>query len=1682
MTRSILFVWLVVFPFVIDALVKTGTYAQEPSSNHVFRAGAATININPASSESIIAGGFLEGRASAVHDSLWVRAIVLDDGSTKLALVVVDTCMMPRTLIDQAKRTASEQCGIPTQHMLVSATHTHSAPAAMGCLGTRQDEAYAAMLPGKIAEAIVAAHGRMQPARIGWGSVDDWEHTHNRRWIRQDNRKVVDPFGEATGMANMHPGYLSPDVIGPSGPVDPTLSIISVQSLDGKPIAVYANYSQHYFGTSAISADYYGLFCKYIAEMLGESGDGNGPFVCAISQGTSGDLMWMDYGIPAKSITMAQYAEAVSRYAEKVLDGIQYQSHAALGCVEKNLQLRYRVPSESRRKWAEPIAAQIQGDVPKSIPEVYAREALILHERQSTEIKLQSIRIGDLTIAALPNEVYALTGLKLRGRSPGSHHFNVELANGADGYIPPPEQHKLGGYTTWPARTAGLEIPAETKIVDALVDGLEQVTGKPRRVMSDEHGPYAQQIMSLKPIGYWRLNDEDGLVARNAVERGAEGNLLGSYAWYLPGVGCGTGIGDGESLRPSRFSGPSQINRAVHLVDGIFFANTDGIADRYTLSYWFWLGEKSGASQRSGILSSGPQGEKLIVDQDPEHRVHLKLELPVPLGEQPRTLSSQASYFADRWTHVSIVRSGKQLSVFVNGRRQDDLTVDNAPLLASTLQCGVQLQGKLDEIALFRDPLNDEEISTLWKSSGVDDSQVSTTAEASPRMRPLDPEQAKRSIHVPPGYRLELVAAEPHVIDPVAFDWDLQGRLWVVEMADYPLGMDGQGKPGGRVRVLEDRDRDGVFERSELFADGLSFPTGILCYRDGVIVTAAPKLWLLKDTDGDLRADHSEVLFEGFNEGNQQLRLNHPRYGLDGWVYCASGGHHPGHGVGIEIRSLRNGKTYSLGSRDFRFHPETGELVLESGPSQFGRNADAWGNWFGTQNASPLWHYVLPDRYLARNPHVPVATSVHHVVPTGSPPVYPASPLEKRYHSFEQSGHFTSACSGMIYNDDWLFGSTRVQHAFTCEPFHNLVQHNIVRDSGVSFTSSRPVGEGREDFFASEDRWCRPVMVRTGPDGSLWVADMVRYMIEHPDWLPPEGKEELRPHYRLGDDCGRIWRVVPDRGARAWPAIDPSDVASMVRAIDSPNDWQRHAVHQWLLWKRPAQAIPLLHQVLIASPRGEVRLQTAHLLDALGELENRSLATLLNDPQPEVRAGALVLVEKRNDPKLIEQALSLAEDSNLKVLLQLALSCGEWQEPSAGAALARIAIRYPQDTMLRSAVMSSSLRHATQFAQGMVSGDRTAWSWYREPLMRQSVATNDKETIAALLDHEIETTRQSGDPTGLDACLLDLQRIGFQSHLSAAQTDHASLATVAAKLDRWGAEMLAGYHAESNPSESQIHLLIPLVRLPSYRDAAIDGLTSQLTPKVSNETQLSILRAMTQSGSEHALPKVAAALPQFTTQLASSAIDIWLSRDAWVLDLLARLEASEIDVRWIDPVQSARLRSHADPTVAQRFQVLADRVQSPDREKVLATYAEGVGMSGDIANGKVVYGRACASCHRRGNSEGADVGPNLATVIAHAKEKLLRNILIPSADIQPGYHAFTCRLESGEVLSGVLVSENAGSIAIKQANGEIRTVARSEMEVLRNSGRSLMPDGLEANISVADMRDLIEYLQQPIAP
>ena len=350
----------------------------------------------------------------------------------------------------------------------------------------------------------------------------------------------------------------------------------------------------------------------------------------------------MDYGSPASNITLARYAEDVAKSAEKAIAKIIYQDHAKLAFVERRLQLKYRVPDEKRLEWARRVAAQIQDDKPKNIPEVYAREALILHELQQTELKLQAIRIGDLTISTLPNEVYALTGLKLRSRSHSDFHFNIELANGAEGYIPPPEQHVLGGYTTWPARTAGLEVEGETKIVESLIEGLETATGKPRRQELDQHGEYAQLILNSNPRQYWRLNDQDGFIARNAVVSGAGAKLTPGFAWYLPGVGSGTGIGTKEALKASKFSGPNQINRAVHLAGGLIQCGSPDLQNAYTISCWVWLGERSGASQREGVLVTGPGGERLVASQTDQHHVRLSL-----LGNQ-----STWSGRCDDWNFV----------------------------------------------------------------------------------------------------------------------------------------------------------------------------------------------------------------------------------------------------------------------------------------------------------------------------------------------------------------------------------------------------------------------------------------------------------------------------------------------------------------------------------------------------------------------------------------------------------------------------------------------------------------------------------------------------------------------------------------------------------------------------------------------------------------------------------------------------------------------------------------------------------------------------------------------------------------------------------------------------------------------------------------------------------------------
>lgn len=722
------FTWRIGVAAVAGAFLWTASpRAAEPAA---FRAGAAMVDISPTNFPVIVNAMFTERTATKVIDPLHVRAIVLDDGTNRLAFAVVDTCMMPRELIDKAKAEARGATSIPLEHMLVSATHTHSAPAAMGCLGSRADTNYAAFLPGKITEAIVKANARLEPARIGWTVIDDWDHTFNRRWIRRPDRMFEDPFGFQTVRAHMHPGHESKDVAGPSGTVDPALSILSIQKRDGRPLALLANYSQHYYESELLSSDYYGRFAKHLAELLGAK-DADGEFVGCMSQGTSGDLMWMDYGAPQRKIGYDAYAREIAERVHKAAGEIRFQDWVPLRAAVRKLELNYRVPDEARLERARKVVAELKGRLPQNLPEVYAWESIYLNERQRTELVLQAVRIGDLGIAALPNEVFALTGLKLKAQSPLQPLVNIELANGAEGYIPPPEQHALGGYTTWAARTAGLEVQAEPQIVATLLSLLEEVSGKPRGSRKTEHGPYAHAVLASGPTAYWRFEEMVFPRMADASPNAQMAELEPGVALFLPGPGSGDGISPNPSLTPSNFSGPSQINRAIHLAGGRVKAAMPVNGESYVTEFWFWNGLPNDARPVTGVLfwlgrdlNNAASGESLAIGgtEDAAATGRLIFTSEAAAGSK---LVGGSVIPTRRWQHVAVVRSGELATIYLNGKPEAEGKLGmlkrsaNRVLLGGRPDNVANFEGKLDEAAVYDRPLTAEEIGQHYAEAGV---------------------------------------------------------------------------------------------------------------------------------------------------------------------------------------------------------------------------------------------------------------------------------------------------------------------------------------------------------------------------------------------------------------------------------------------------------------------------------------------------------------------------------------------------------------------------------------------------------------------------------------------------------------------------------------------------------------------------------------------------------------------------------------------------------------------------------------------------------------------------------------------------------------------------------------------------------------------------------------------------
>jgi putative membrane-bound dehydrogenase-like protein len=938
---------------------------------------------------------------------------------------------------------------------------------------------------------------------------------------------------------------------------------------------------------------------------------------------------------------------------------------------------------------------------------------------------------------------------------------------------------------------------------------------------------------------------------------------------------------------------------------------------------------------------------------------------------------------------------------------------------------------------------------------------------------PKSPRQSLAVTHARPGFEVDLVAAEPLVTDPIAIAWGPDGKLWVVEMGDYPRGVDGKGKRGGMVRCLEDLDGDGHYDKSTVFLDDLGFPTGVAPWRNGVLVACAPDILYAEDIDGDGKADKREILYHGFMQGNPQHRMNGLKWGLDGWLYCAHGD-----AVGGRIELVRAGGSANANGRDFRIRPDAGALDPQSGSTQYGRNRDDWGNWFGCSNSDPMYQFVLDDHYLRRNEHVPAANGrVDVPEQAGAAEVFPRSRTIARYNDLYAANRFTSANSAVIYRDD-LFGPAFEGNAFISEPVHNLVHREVLRAEELRFVGRRADDEQDSEFLASADNWFRPTMLASGPDGALWVADMYRQTIEHPEWIPLEIQKQI--DLRAGSDMGRIYRVFPiGTRPRKIPRLDKLSTAELVAAMDSPSGWQRDMVEQLLMWRGDRSAIEPLEQLAADSKRPTARVQALWTLELLGGLPADLLQRALADPHPGVRRHAVRLSETRlaEDEKLGEQILALDNDDDMQVQLQRAYTLGQWKDPRAGTALGKLAIRFSDDRFMTAAVLSSMTPgNLYEAVVTVLDPDRT------------------KEPPAELLEQLVGLASAFDDERTLGAALA---RIGKSNSGNYAAWQLTALAGLLDALDRrdtsWekydpsgGLASVFGFAranaANEAAAEDQRALSVRLLgRSPKDRGADIDLLVALLVPQSPSGLQTAAVQALARIDDDRVAAALLADWRSHTPALRSDILDALLGREKWIEALLTAIAEKQVPAGDIDATRRQRLLRFNDETIKQLAAKLLSGAIESNRQQVLEQHAAVLKMSGDATAGAAVFAKRCSVCHRL-RGVGHEVGPNLASLTDYSPQALLTAMLDPNRAVEAKFLDYVAVTNAGITYSGMMANETGNSVTLMGQEGKQQTILRTDLEVLKATGKSMMPEGLEKDLNQDDLANLIAFLRGAGAP
>ena len=920
---------------------------------------------------------------------------------------------------------------------------------------------------------------------------------------------------------------------------------------------------------------------------------------------------------------------------------------------------------------------------------------------------------------------------------------------------------------------------------------------------------------------------------------------------------------------------------------------------------------------------------------------------------------------------------------------------------------------------------------------------------------------------------VELVVSEPNVQSPVAMAWDADGKLYVAEMIGYPI-TEGEG----RIRRLEDRDGDGRYEHSTVFADRLNFPTSVLPHREGILVTAAPDILFLADSNGDGVADVRRVEWTGFGTGSQQLRANALRRGLDGWIYGANG-----RCGGVVHRPDQPASTgVDIHGRDFRFDPEMKTFEAISGQSQFGQAHNDWGDRFLNWNTIPVRQVVVPPVYLNGRDDLR-SLVVRDTAPAGaSPQVFPISPPPAQFNG-ERADHYNALCGLTIFRDQAL-GSEYLNDAFVCESLTNLILHRKLTPKGAIYVSNHK--NPPQAFLASSDPWFHPVFLATGPDGGLYVADFYRQYVEHPRYVASE-TARTQTEWQRGKERGRIWRIGRAHSAATAPAprLSEATTAELVAALDHPNGWHRDTAQRLLIERADPESIRLLEDAFPGAASAQGKLHTAWTLQRLGGCGPGIIEQMLGDEHQQVRRHGVRLAAMLSADEQAEinpLLCSLAADPAAAVRFELALALAHRDNDPALAerekAAEQIALRDYANRWIGEAVLAGP--HLLPLIQAVTSDKQwrgTLDGAQMEFLVRagRRLAALDAaqsrplaRLFASGLSDTARTLLLAGAAEAADGDLPKLEAL-----LTATEKRQTLGQPVFQEAIRLLNKLL---NTETAPAAVRVALVNLLTAAPAGQAENIFSgiLQTASSPLLLQAAAQAVARAQTTESAAAIYTDWNTLSRESRRQILLAAPRTKVSRDA----LYAALQTAQLGVAEIPFAVAATLSRTGEAAERNRFAKILKTEANTDRAAVLREFSAVDALRGDPHRGGAIFNGQCQNCHAVLGT-GGRVGPDLSGAGRQSTAELLKHILDPSHTIEPDYLQYEIATRDGKVLTGLIAEESDTTLALCDAQGKITPIQRSELSEMRALATSLMPEGVETKIDPQAMADLIAFLRNP---